>query len=273
MAEQIVRTPKAEKKPAEEKAKQPEIKTAKPSGGSSVGYRIGAAVLWVLALLCEVGAILVLTGSLSLKFIGLEKTAALIVFIVLDFVLAVVAAQLWKKANHINPPSKKNKVVFYLVSELGVIMAVICFLPLIILLLKDKELDKKSKIIVTIVAVVALLIAGVASADFDPISAEEKGSAEHLITTDVYWTAFGRKYHLDEDCQALANSSVLTKGTVKEAIEEGRTSLCAFCAKKHASEFTEEELANLKIEGQKTAEPVKTGNDELVQVTQEAIID
>ena len=257
MAQQIVRASKAEK-PAEDK-KQPEIKNAKPSGGSSAGFRIGAVVLWVLAILCEAAAIMVLTGALSLKFMGLDKVPALIIFIVLDLILAIVAAQLWKKANHINPPSKKNKFTFYLISELGVIMAVICFLPLIIFLLKDKELDKKSKTIVTIVAVVALLIAGVASADFDPISAEEKNSAENIITSDVYWAPFGRKYHLDQDCQAISNSATLTEGTVKEAIEAGRTSLCSFCAHKHESEFTAEQLESLKIEGQKTAEPVKSG--------------
>lgn len=62
----------------------------------------------------------------------------------------------------------------------------------------------------------------------DPISAEEKASAEGLIEGDVYWTAFGKKYHIDEDCQALANSDTLYAGSVTDAIEANRTTLCAF---------------------------------------------
>ena len=64
-------------------------------------------------------------------------------------------------------------------------------------------------------------------------SAEEKAAAEQEITSDVYWTTFGRKYHIDQDCQAITNSSTLYQGTVTEAIENGRASLCAFCAAKH----------------------------------------
>ncbi|MBQ7063490.1 MAG: hypothetical protein IJM90_01175 [Firmicutes bacterium] len=214
---------------AETEAKKPQIKDAKPTGGSSIGYRIGAVVLWILAIACEVLAIMVLLNAM---YVG-NKALWLIIFIVADLVFAIIAAQLWKKANRIKPMSKKNKFLFYLWSELGVIMAAICFIPLIILLLKDKDLDKKTKTLVTIVACAALLITGAASADYDPISAEEKAAAEQEITSDVYWTTFGRKYHIDQDCQAITNSSTLYQGTVTEAIENGRASLCAFCAAKH----------------------------------------
>jgi hypothetical protein len=154
----------------------------------------------------------------------------LILFIVLDLIFAIIAAQLWKRANRISPMSEKNKFLFYLWNELGVIMAIICFLPLIIFLLKDKKLDKKTKIIATVVAIVAMLVAGVASAEFNPISAEEKKSAENLITQDVCWTAGGHKYHIDDNCQSIRNSDYY-KGTVKEAIESGKGTLCAFCAR------------------------------------------
>ncbi|MBQ9828674.1 MAG: hypothetical protein IJM62_08320 [Lachnospiraceae bacterium] len=219
---------KAEKKPDKEQA-------ASKSGGNSIVYRIIAFVLWALAIGCEVFAIMILLNAMYVK----NKMLWLIILIVADLILAIIAAQLWKKANHINPPSKKNKFTFYLWSELGVIMAAICFLPLIILLLKDKDLDKKTKTIVTVIAVVAFLITGVASADFDPISSEEKQAAENLITQDVYWTTWGRKYHLDLDCQAIKNSDVVTEGTVTEAIESGKTSLCKFCARNHDIDTTE----------------------------------
>lgn len=228
----------AVEKPA--KKKEQNIVQAEPVKGSSAGYRAGAIVLWVLALLCEFAAIMALTKNFTIRFTSNGNTNMLILligFIVLDFIFAVVAAQLWKKANRIKPMSEKNKFLFYLWNELGVIMACICFIPLIILLLKNNKLDKKTKTIVTIIAAVALLIAGVASADFNPVSAEQKAEAEAEITDDVYWTTFGHKYHLDLDCQAIVNSNTVYQGTVTEAIESGRTAICSFCAKRHADEL------------------------------------
>ncbi len=239
---------KAVKKASEDpKAGSQTVKPAAPTKGSSIGYRIGAVVLWILAIACEICCILILTGALYVP----NKLLFLIIGIVLDLILAIIAAQLWKKANRIKPMSKKNKFLFYLWNELGVIMAAICFIPLIILLLKDKDLDKRSKLIVTIVAVMALLITGVASADYDPISAEEKDAAQSEITDDVYWSTFGRKYHVDLDCQAIANSATVYQGTVTEAIESGRSSLCSFCAHRHP----ELDTSILKIE--ETAEAVE----------------
>ena len=225
----------------EEKAKSGrKIVQAEPTKGSSAGYRAGAIVLWILALACEFAAIMALTKNFTIRFTKNGNTNMLILligFIVLDFIFAVIAAQLWKKANRIKPMSEKNKFLFYLWNELGVIMACICFIPLIILLLKNNKLDKKTKTLVTIIAAVALLIAGVASADFNPVSAEQKAEAESTITDDVYWTTFGHKYHMDLDCQAIVNSSTVYQGTVTEAIESGRSTLCSFCAKRHADEL------------------------------------
>lgn len=259
MAQKIVRAsdgrevkPASEEKKArkkveavEEAAEQPRKKEqkvvqAEPVKGSAAGYRIGAIVLWLLAITCEILAILALTKNFTIRFTQNGNTNMLILLIgliVLDFIFAVVAAQLWKRANRIKPMSEKNKFLFYLWNELGVIMACICFIPLIILLLKNNKLDKKTKTLVTIIAAVALLIAGVASADFNPVSAEQKAEAEAEITDDVYWTTFGHKYHMDLDCQAIVNSSTVYQGTVTEAIESGRSTLCSFCAKRHADEL------------------------------------
>ena len=223
-------------KKAEETAKKPQniVTPNKPTGGSSMPYRIGAIVLWVLAIVCEIFAIMSLMGYFYPPF-GMSQTLFLIIAIVLDMALAIAAAQLWKKANHIKPMSeKRGKFLFYLWNELGVIMACICFIPLIILLLKNDKLDKKPKTIVTAIAAAALLITGFASADYNPISAEQKEEAEQSITTDVYWTQFGHKYHLNADeetgCPHIRNSSTIYKGSVTEAIESGRTAICSYCA-------------------------------------------
>ena len=253
-AETAKKAEPAAKKAAQTVAKKPQqtiVTPNKPTGGSTVGLRIGAVVLWVLAIVCEVFAIMAILQYFIPPF-GMSPLVFLIIMIVLDLVFAILAAQLWKKANHIKPMSeKRGKFLFYLWNELGVIMACVCFIPLIIILLKNDKLDKKTKTIAAIVAVVALLITGVASADFHPISAEQKQDAEAQITTDVYWTQFGHKYHLNADeesgCPHIRNSSTIFKGSVTEAIESGRTAICSYCAAHYAEEMGLE-LANLNVE-------------------------
>lgn len=213
-------------------------------------FRIVSIVLWVVALAAEVLAILALSKTL---YIGLPVLWTVIIFLVVDAAACLVAAFLWKKSNRLAPVKKTgNQVGFFVMTQLGVIMAVVCFLPLVIMILLNKDLDKKTKTILTVVALVLLLIVGALSIDYNPISQEEAEAAEAAITGDVYWTVFGHKYHTHEDCGAIANSSTIYTGTVSEAIEAGRETLCAFCAKKDNIDTT-----NLKVE-----EPVETVSEE-----------
>jgi hypothetical protein len=96
-----------------------------------------------------------------------------------------------EKANHIRPASEKNPLLFWLWNNMGVVVCVIAFVPLIIIILANKTIDKKTKVIAAVVAVIALLIGGVASYDFNPVSAEQQQAAIEAIQTDVYWTPFG----------------------------------------------------------------------------------
>ena len=156
----------------------------------------------------------------------------IIAFLVLDLVCVIIGSQLWKKANHIKPASEKNKLKFWLWNNMGLIVCAVAFIPFVILALTNKEADKKTKAIATVVAVIALLIGGVASYDWNPVSEEQQQAAMEAISDDVYWSPFGKVYHTHEDCSSLNQSDSLTYGTVEQAIAEGRTRLCSFCAKK-----------------------------------------
>lgn len=204
-------------------------KPAKPAApaGSTTGLRIGAGVLWLLAIVFEVLALLVVLGKVDLK---ISPLAQLIIFLVLDLACVIIGAQLWKKANRIKPASEKNPFTFWLWNNLGVIVCVVAFVPIIILMLLNKDLDKKTKVIAVVVAVIALLIGGVASYDFNPVSAEQLEAAQAAISDDVYWSRFGHVYHTHDDCQALNRSEELTYGTVEQAVQANRTRLCKFCA-------------------------------------------
>jgi glucan phosphoethanolaminetransferase (alkaline phosphatase superfamily) len=204
-------------------------------------YRIISICLWVVAIAMEVLAILCISKTL---YIGIPLLWSVIIFIVVDLACCLVAAFLWKKSNRLDPIKKtNNKVGFFLMTQLGLIMAVVCFLPLVILILINKDMDKKTKTILSVVAIAALLLVGALSADYNPISKEEADAAEAVITSDVYWTSFGHKYHTSDSCQALTNSSNLFVGSVSDAIEAGREDLCAFCARRDNIDTT-----GLKVE-------------------------
>ena len=213
--------------------KERKVKEAAPVGNAG-GLRIGAVVLWVLAIVMEVLALLVVIGKINLKF--MPTLYQLIAFLVLDLIFVIIGAQLWKKANRIDPVSEANKVKFWLWNNMGVIVAAFAFIPFIIIALTDKKADKKTKTIAIIAAVVALLIAGVASYDFNPVSKEDLEAATTAIEGDVYWSPFGKVYHTATDCQALNISEQLTVGSVEEAVAANRTRLCAYCAKRDAIE-------------------------------------
>ena len=202
--------------------------------------RILAVILWVIAIVFEVIGILRLNGIIDL-FSNLSVTTFLIICILLDLAFFIPGSLLWKKANHIDPASEKDKTKFWVINNLGTILSVLAFLPLIIFVLTNKDLDKKSKSIVTVVAVIALLVAGVTSYDFNPVSREqlERAEKEVVATKDfekndngepvVYWAPHSKKYHLHKDCPAFSQSETVYEGTVKQAYEHNLTDPCRRC--------------------------------------------
>lgn len=221
--------------PAEKPSTKTAAKAATPvtaaDKSSAKTKRILAVVFWVLAIACEVLAVLVFIGKIDLKFIS--QMAQLIAFLVIDFILVVVGAQFWKQANHMDPVSEQNKVKFWLWNNMGVIVCCFAFIPfLIYVLFIDKNADPKMKKVAAIVAAVALVLGIGISYDWNPVSQEGKAQAESTLgDTSVYWTQFGSVYHLDTECQHLNRSSELFEGDVATAIEKGKTRLCKTCAK------------------------------------------
>lgn len=232
------------------------VAAAKADPATAKSKRIIAWILWVLALGCEVLAILVFVGKIDLGFCS--QIAQLIGFLVLDFALVVAGAQFWKKANHLDPVSKAGKVKFWLWNNMGVIVCCFCFIPfLVYVLLVDKNADPKLKKVASIAAAVALLLGIGLSYDWHPVSKEELTAAQETLDgVDVYWTQFGSVYHTDVDCQHLNRSSEAYVGDVATAVANGKTRLCKTCAKNSgietddngavvgvSEEFLEEELS------------------------------
>lgn len=209
------------------------VTQASPATGNATGLRVGAVILWLLAIGFEILCALILFGKINVTKTGASWPA--FVALGLDLVCVIIGSQLWKKANRIDPASSKNKTKFWLWNNMGLIVSIFAFIPLIVLLFAQKDkLDPKTRIVAIVAAIVALLIGGLASYDFNPVSQEGKNEAITEIGDDttVYWTQFGKVYHLDSDCQHIAKSDYF-EGTVKEAIEANRERLCKSCAARH----------------------------------------
>lgn len=204
--------------------------------GQAKQLRLFAILAWVIAIAGEVFAIL--------KLISNETLVWLIVTIVVILGLSILGSVLWKKANRLDPASEKDKARFFIQNQLGAIMAAIAFLPLVILILTNKDIDGKTKGIAGSVAVVALLAASILGIDFDPASVEKytKEINEQTETIKslnngvdlVYWTNQGNKFHLYSDCQHIRNRDQ-HNGTVAQAWEErkiGDSELCKTCEKR-----------------------------------------
>lgn len=200
--------------------------------GQAKQLRLFALISFLLAMAGEVFAILKLIHDSTLLW--------LIVAIVVILILAILGSYLWKKSNRLDPASEADKTRFFIQNQLGAILSVLAFLPLVIFIFTNKEINGKTKGIAGGIATVALLVAGIYGIDFNPPSIE-KYSKEISAQTDslktinngsdfVYWTKEGNKYHIYKDCYHIKNREVVNDGTVKSAWEaKGISELCLTC--------------------------------------------
>lgn len=207
------------------------------SKGKATQLRVIAVILWLFAIGAQLGAI-------SLLFKPPINMTWIIALIIVDLVLAVIGSVLWKKSNRLDPASEKNKFMFFMQSQLGLVVAVIAFLPLVVFILTSKNLDGKQKGILGGIAGVALLIAGISGVDFNPPSVEQyteqTARVEELTgKNEVFWTKSGTKYHLYNDCSSINKDATteIFEGTVAQARElKNITELCKFCEKRSLKE-------------------------------------
>ena len=213
--------------------------------GKAIQLRVISGILWLLAIVAQVIAI-------SMLFKPPVNMTWIIVLIVVDLVLAITGSILWKKSNRLDPASEKNKLMFFMQSQLGLVVAVIAFLPLVVFILTSKNLDGKQKGILGAIAGIALIIAGVAGTDFNPPSVEQYTEQTNRVeeltgTNHVFWTKSGTKYHLYSDCHAINSNRTdeIFEGTVAQARElKNITELCKFCENRAEKESLKQETDN-----------------------------
>ena len=131
--------------------------------------RIFAALAWIVAIGGEVAGIVLLRQG---KFDD-GNLVLLIGLLVGIAIFAVAGSLMWKAANKQDPASKSEPVKFFIQNQLGAIITVIAFLPLIVLIFMDKDMDPKNTKIAGGVGVVLALAATLIGVDFNPPSVEQ----------------------------------------------------------------------------------------------------
>lgn len=209
-------------------------------------FRWIAAVLWTLAIIAEAVAIFwllrqrVVTGGdgqlrrdpeTGLLVEGGGTTTfpqwafiTLIVLLVVIAALSIVGSILWKRANRLDPARRSDTVRFFVQNQLGAIIAVVAFLPLIILVFLNKDMDKGQKTIAGAVGIVLAVIATIVGVDFNPPSVEkytaDQSTVIQLLGEDaVTWVDGGKVYHVCDQVPDIQTGSEIRYGTTAEAVE------------------------------------------------------
>src|SRR6476620_1274915 len=131
--------------------------------------RIFAALSWIIAIGTEIAGIVLLRQH---KF-DHGNLPLLIGLLVVIAVFAIAGSLLWKAANKQDPASKSDPVRFFVQNQLGAIITVIAFLPLIVLIFLDKDMDPKNKKIAGGLGAVLAVAATLIGVDFNPPSVEQ----------------------------------------------------------------------------------------------------
>jgi hypothetical protein len=131
--------------------------------------RLFAALSWIVAIGTEIAGIVLLRQH---KF-DHGNLPLLIGLLVVIAIFAIAGSLMWKAANKHDPASKSEPVKFFVQNQLGAIITVLAFLPLIVLIFMDKDMDPKNKKIAGGIGVVLAAAATLIGVDFNPPSVEQ----------------------------------------------------------------------------------------------------
>ena len=149
---------------------------------SSAGrLRIFAVLAWIVAIGGEGAGIYLLkqhkfdNGNLPL-LIGILVGIA---------VFAIAGSFLWKAANRHSPASRAEPFRFFVQNQLGAIITMVAFLPLIVLIFMDKDMDPKNKQIAGGAGVVLAVLAALLGVNFKPPSVEQYTQDMNQCATQI----------------------------------------------------------------------------------------
>ena len=215
------------------KAEDRKFTPAPGAKGKATRLRIIALVLWAAAIVLELVAIFWLLRPSFDEMAASQgfpqwRWWTLLGFIAVIGVLAVIGSFLWKKANRHDPATRKEPVKFFIQNQLGAFIALLAFLPLIVMIFLNKDMDAKQKNIAGAAGIIVALAAMVLGVDFKPLSQEqvavESQVVTHLVGQDhVWWSEGGQVVHLCQGVPDLQNASTqISSGPIADAFARGK---------------------------------------------------
>ena len=159
----------SDNKPAEEVDVTKEWRATQGQKSAATRLRIFAAVAWAIAICGEIAGVVLLYrhvfdhGNLGL-LIGILVGIA---------IFAIAGSLMWKAANKHDPARESDTARFFFQNQLGAIITVIAFLPLIVLIFMNKDMDPKNKKVAGGVGVVLAIVATLIGVSYNPPSVEQ----------------------------------------------------------------------------------------------------
>jgi hypothetical protein len=159
----------ADNKPAEDVDVTREWRATHDQLSAAKRLRLFAALSWIVAIGGEVAGVVLLFrhtfdhGNLPL-LIGILVGIA---------IFAIAGSLMWKAANKHDPASKSEPFKFFVQNQLGAIITLIAFLPLIVLIFMDKDMDPKNKKIAGGIGAVLAVAATLIGVSWKPPSVEQ----------------------------------------------------------------------------------------------------
>ena len=159
----------AAEKPAADSDITQEWRATHGQKSAATRLRIFAGISWLIAIATEVAGVVLLRQH---KF-DHGNLPLLIGLLVVIAVFAIAGSLMWKAANRHDPARQSDTARFFFQNQLGAIITVIAFLPLIVLIFMDKDMDPKNKKIAGGIGVVLAAGATFIGIDFNPPSVEQ----------------------------------------------------------------------------------------------------
>lgn len=159
----------SDNKPAAEADVTKDWRATHGQKSAAIRLRIFAALSWIVAIGGEVAGIVLLYNN---KFD--EGNLPLLIGILVGIAMFAIAGSLmWKAANKHDPARKSEKFKFFIQNQLGAIITLVAFLPLVVLIFMDKDMDPKNKKIAGGVGVALAVLATLIGVSYDPPSVEQ----------------------------------------------------------------------------------------------------
>jgi hypothetical protein len=148
---------------------------------SATRLRMFAALAWIIAIGGEIAGI-VLFYQHKFDHGNLPLLIGLLVGIA---IFAIAGNLLWKAANRHDPARASDTARFFFQNQLGAIITLIAFLPLVILILTDKNMDPQTKKVAGGIGAALAVLATVTGISFKPPSVEQYTQDMNACATQI----------------------------------------------------------------------------------------